>query len=241
MKKIFCIFLFFIFSCTLSGSTLDKLAIKYNTNKSSRTHNYCVIYEKYFSPLKYEDINFLEIGLDGCASARMWEEYFSNASLYFIDINDRSMSLGEKLLSDRSKCFLVDQANKNDLLLLVKNQDLAFDIIIDDGGHKMYQQINSFEVLFPYVKSGGMYIIEDLHTSYWKMYGGHGSQKEPKAGTGTTINFLKDLIDDVNFVGAKVGIAQIHCPDWLQKQLSFYQENIFSIHFYNSICFILKR
>jgi len=241
MKKLFLLFLLFGFCRTLSTSELDKLAIKHGTNKSSKKHDYCVIYEKYFSKARHEEINFLEIGLAECNSAFMWEEYFPNAKLYFIDSIPRFVEAGNRKLSDRSLCFLVDQANKNALMDFVEEVGVKFDFIIDDGGHMMNQQISSFEVLFSYVKSGGVYVIEDLHTSYWKYYGGSGSKQDPKAGYGTTINFLKNLIDDVNIIGAKASQSLRTCPDWLKRQLTFYQENIESIHFYNSVCFIFKR
>ena len=64
-----------------------------------------------------------------------------------------------------------------------------FDIIIDDGGHKMSEQISSFRMLYPNLNKGGLYIIEDLNSSYWDEFW----DQELK-----TTDFLKGLVDDVN-------------------------------------------
>ena len=73
-------------------------------------------------------------------------------------------------------------------------QDVAtkhrpFDIIIDDGGHKMNQQIASFNALWPRLSDGGLYVVEDTHTSYWLGFDGGFRAKK------SFIEFSKDLID----------------------------------------------
>lgn len=68
-----------------------------------------------------------------------------------------------------------------------------FDIIIDDGCHIVEHQITSFKTLFPLIKPKGMYIIEDLHTSYWKEYGGKGTLDNPQTTPLSAIKFLQRL------------------------------------------------
>lgn len=210
---------------------LDQIALSTGADKSSNCHNYTEIYAKYFSPLKDKPIKFLEIGIDQGASVKLWEEYFKNAELHFIDITFKNI----RYFSERSKYHLANQENLADLAKFISEAGGDFDIIIDDGGHTMSQQINSFSALFPHVKSGGMYIIEDLHTSYWKKYGGNGSAK-------TTIAFLKGLIDEVNFVGARTGHAShAKIEPSIMKELNIYREKIYSMHFYDSTVIIIKR
>jgi hypothetical protein len=129
---------------------------------------------------------------------------------------------------------LCDQGNSHELQRFVQLSGGNFDIILDDGGHTMQQQITSFTVLFPHVKSGGMYIIEDLHTSYWSSFGG--------GGPNSTVNFLKSLIDEVNYVGMRTSRAShlLLSPETL-KELNIYREQIQSIHFYDSVAIIIKR
>ena len=133
----------------------------------------------------------------------MWENYFTQAELHFIDITD------SKILyhSDRSTYHFLDQSNVKQLKDFVKSTGGNYDIIIDDGGHTMAQQKISFVNLFPAVKNGGMYIIEDLHTSYWSIYGGGGTPEKPSANNASMTVFLQKLVDDVNFVGARTWCA----------------------------------
>lgn len=59
------------------------------------------------------------------------------------------------------------------------------------------------QILFKILNPGGLYVIEDIHTSYWRSYGGYGSVGAPRGGYLTTVGFLKDLIDDsINFIPA---------------------------------------
>ena len=219
---------------------LDKLAITLEPlgDKGSNWHNYTKIYSLYFAPIKNEPLRLLEIGIYKGASVILWENYFPNAELHFIDIT----LANSKYSSKRSHYHLADQSNSQQLLNVVSNINGKFDIIIDDGGHTMQQQIVSFTTLFPSLKSGGMYIIEDLHTSYWSNYGGDGSIQNPKAGPSTAIQFFKNLIDDVNFVGARTQKAN-HDLDLssIQNELSLYRKEILGIHFYDSLCIVIKK
>jgi len=172
----------------------------------------------------------------------MWENYFEKARLYFLDINPSSREYVTTLSLQRSSLHIVDQANAEQLLGFCVSVGGNFDIIIDDGGHTMNQQITSFKTLFSQVKSGGMYVIEDLHTSYPfgpnhnRLYGYDASCPQ------TTINFLKNLVDDVNKVSATTGYGDFkRCPEELMPELSIYEREIEAIHFYASVCIILKR
>ncbi len=217
---------------------LDNLALTAGTDKSSAFHNYTKIYSKYFDSLRNEKIKFLEIGIYFGDSVKLWESYFPNADLYFVDINPSLI----KYHSTRSQYHYVNQADAKAMHKLANALSGNFDVIIDDGGHKMDQQIISFQALFPYVKSGGLYIIEDLHTSYWKEYGGHGKIGKPASGSGTCTEFLKERIDDLNYTAGVTQCADSNkiSPD-LKKSLNCYQDNIEAIHFYKSLCIIIKK
>ena len=210
---------------------LDRLALESMADKASSYHNYTEVYAQYFAPLKELPIKFLEIGIWKGYSVKLWEQYFKNAELHFLDITFQNA----EYFSQRSHYHLANQENPHDLQRFIQEAGGDFDVIIDDGGHTMSQQITSFQILFPHVKSGGMYIIEDLHTSYWKSYGG-GSHPH------TTIAFLKTLIDDVNFVGNHTARAShLNLDPTTLKELNLYREKIKSMHFYDSLVVILKR
>lgn len=90
MKNIFA-FLVLLSIVSSCRESLDSLGIKYGTDKSSLFHAYTHIYEKYFEQLREKSLKFLEIGFSRGSSAHMWEEYFCNAQLFFID-NDPNIS-----------------------------------------------------------------------------------------------------------------------------------------------------
>ena len=115
-----------------------------------------------------------------------------------------------------------------------------FDIIIDDGGHSMPQQIISFLTLFPHVKSQGLYVIEDLHTSYWTAL--DSLKQEKGVSAPTMIAFLKDLIDQMNHVGQSKGKASHKILSSTDTDvLHPHKKDILHITFYGSIAIIGKR
>lgn len=118
----------------------------------------------------------------------MWRKYFGRkARIIGVDINPKCKSLQEKSI----EIYIGDQEDRRFLKKLMKTIGNV-DVVIEDGGHTMAQQINTFEEVFPYVEDGGVFLIEDLHTSYWKEYGG-GYKKAD-----SFIEYSKKIIDDIN-------------------------------------------
>lgn len=236
------IFFIFFFNNITCYHDLDYFALKYGTDKSSRGHNYAPIYEKHFSCLREKQITLLEIGLEKGKSARMWNDYFMYADLYFIDLSPKHVANGKKILSERSHCFVAHQGEEKELIDFLEKVDTTFDIIIDDGGHNSKYQIISFETLFPYVKQGGIYIIEDLQYGYWNGVGGSGNKKNPKAAPGSIIFYLRNLIDELNYIGGTNSCNNIQrYPEVMRNKLNYYQANIKAIHFHPGLCLIFKR
>lgn len=155
--------------------TLDELAIKYGTDKSSKGHNYCKYYEMFFNPLRSFQSsnarmpNLLEIGIDKGDSLKMWAHYFNGGDIHGIDIRD-----GYEYLAEWSKSYgfskinthMVDHSNRADLIMFGMQYDQYFDIIIEDGSHMSADSILTFETLFPHLRSGGYYVIEDMLCDY---------------------------------------------------------------------------
>jgi hypothetical protein len=100
------------------------------------------------------------------------------------------------------------------------------DIVLDDGGHTMLQQIVSFENLYMKVKNGGLYIVEDTHTSYWHEY--HGGIKK----TGSFIEYSKNLVDS---------IYEGHITEKRKILINEITRHINSIAFYDSIVVFEKK
>lgn len=140
---------------------LTSLALKYGTDKGCRDkdNRFTPYYHQNLSEIRADVERVLEIGVWKGKSLAMWAEYFENAKIYGIDTNIRFRKNDEKIETMR-----MDQSNKEHLAKL-KEMTEEFDLIIDDGGHRMNQQQISLACLFDHVKSGGIYIVEDLHTS----------------------------------------------------------------------------
>lgn len=221
---------------------LDSFACKTKVDKGSWGHNYTKQYSQFFSPLRKKPIRLLEIGFCHGISAVLWEKYFTNpdARFFFIDIDRTGFRFLDRI-SRRSQLDMVDQSN-NELNEYINKIGGNLDIIIDDGSHHTQHQIYSFKVLFPHLKSGGIYVVEDLFGSYWKSLGGGGTLEHPKPSQDCAVSFFANLIHELNFVAARNRFANIDvCPAHIKDKLTYYQKHIESIQFFSNICFIFKR
>ena len=138
--------------------TLDQIFIKHETDKSSKSHNYSPYYEMFFAPYRNEPITLLEIGVYAGASMNAWKEYFPKANIYGADI-----SYHPELNQERVFMLEADQNKVEDMQRLGA---LNADIVVEDAAHTSKLQISSFETIFPMLKSGALYVIEDLLCSY---------------------------------------------------------------------------
>lgn len=144
---------------------LTQIANKWGSDKGNKhfeAHNYTPMYERYLESLRDKDITFLEIGINDPrfpkASPKMWDEYFTNPKFKYVgyDITDCS-----DLITSRINIIQGDQGKATDLEKAIVEG--PYDVILDDGSHFAQHQIISFIALFPSLKSGGLYFIEDLH------------------------------------------------------------------------------
>ena len=182
--------------------------------------HYFKAYENHFSRFRNKEVVILEIGVYHGGSLQLWKNYFGpKAKIYGIDINPDCKALEEENI----KIFIGSQSDRN-FLRQVKKEIPAVDILIDDGGHTMIQQIVSFEELFDLVKEDGVYLCEDIHTSYWSQYGGGHKRR------GSFIEYAKNWIDDLN----------AYHSEQKSLQVSPFTKVVESIHFYDSMVFIEK-
>jgi hypothetical protein len=137
---------------------LTEVGIREGTDKATY-HEFTEFYDDIFN--QYTSPRILEIGIASGDSIRMYYEYFHNPHIVAMDIDPKGPIGNCKIITG-------DQSNINDLQRCVEGEE-PFDIILDDGGHMMDQQQITFGALFKHVKSGGYYILEDIHSSflYW--------------------------------------------------------------------------
>lgn len=209
------------------GDNLDELGRIYRCDKTI-AHHYTQHYQTHFNKFKNKKINLLEIGVggydnpyDGGQSLRLWKRFFSSGKIYSIDIYDKSA-----LQQPRIKIFQGSQVDE-DFLNKVTNEIGDLDIIIDDGSHINEHVITTFKILFPKLKDGGIYVVEDTQTSYWKGFGG---DSENLQNSSTMLNFFKGLTDSLNN-------KEFLLPGYVQ---TYYDKKIISMHFYHNMVFIYK-
>jgi hypothetical protein len=136
--------------------TLDELALKYGTDKSSNGHNYCPFYEL---TLPTNPKRLLEIGCLHGASARMWREWFPETEVHVLDLFE------ENPIPDIPG-VVFHKGNQTDPYMLHNLRKLNFDVILDDGSHNSRDQMMTFFGLF----NGGHYYIEDIHCCSEEFY-----------------------------------------------------------------------
>ncbi len=194
----------------------------FDTSKISihKWENYFEIYESYFHPFREKNVRLLEIGVQYGGSLKMWMEYFLKPKIFGIDINPDCKKL-------ESENIDIQIGSQNDKKFLKKYADYVgnLDIIIDDGGHTMDQQLNTFKILFPILNDGGIYIVEDIESSYQNMYGGGPNRR------GTFVEFSKKIIDYIN----------ANHSDFSSLKPNWYSTNVEYIHFYNNVIVFKKQ
>jgi demethylmacrocin O-methyltransferase len=206
---------------------LTVLAKLCGTDKTG-SHWYTPHYMTHLRKFKNKNIRLLEIGVGGYEnpnvgghSLRMWKKYFPFGKIYSIDIYDKS-ALQER----RIKIYQGSQVD-NDFLERLDNEVGPFDVIIDDGSHLNEHIIETFKILFPKLKDGGIYAIEDIQTSYWEDMGGDSKDLNNQK---TAMNFLKSLTDCLNH--------QEILDECYQE--TYFDKKIISINFYHNLVFIYK-
>ncbi len=203
---------------------MNDLRDYFDRNEDKLIHkwtHYFDIYDRYFSKFRGTDVHILEIGISQGGSLQMWKDYFGpDATIYGVDVNPDCKALEERQV----KIFIGDQGDRK-FLASLRESIPRVDILLDDGGHTMLQQIRTFEELFPAISDDGIYLCEDLHTSYWKKFGGGYRRR------GTFIEYAKNFVDDINAWHSREGNFKVNDMT----------RSAYGVHFYDSIVVIEKK
>jgi len=200
------------------------------TDKGVTVHHFTEVYELFFSPLKPTATRIFEIGIAGGGSLEMWRDYFPKATIYGIDIYPKT-----EMDSARIKTFVADQSDRSQLSAFIDKFGGGYDIIVDDGGHSMEQQQVSIGCLFKYLKPGGYYVIEDVHTSLPQFWSGF--DVEP-GGANSTLTMLTKFISSGRLESRYLAPAE---AKYLARNVEFC--NLFSRNnrFHSLTCILKKR
>lgn len=115
-------------------------------------HDYLPIYQGAIT--RTTGVTLLEIGVYQGHSIAMWGEYLTDSTVIGLDID---LSLVTFPHLDVRLCDATDATAVTDVL-----PGLTFDYVIDDGSHRVADQLASLAVLLPRMNAGGAYFVEDI-------------------------------------------------------------------------------
>lgn len=206
---------------------LHELGLKYGTDKATH-HGYTHIYHDYFKDRREKVKTVLEIGTGYGPSVQMWKDYFSNATIYTVDVRDiyrydedervvRGIyNFGKRndddLAFTHHEYKMKEKDNSKGIATFKKDFPIEFDIIIEDASHMMKDQQETLAMLFNQVKSGGIYVLEDLSTSHklprWARY--------KRKGDTNTLDMLHEFNNSGEF-------NSVHMTD---DEMKYLNENV---------------
>lgn len=140
---------------------LDQIINSQLTDKNTR-HSYINTYKKLFNPIRSSSQNILEIGIAGGGGALMFRDFFDNATVYCVDIVDRSDARSVLMNQERIVPFF--NQNAYDLSFINENfNNKKFDIIVDDGPHTEESQLFFLDHFSDLINPSGILIVEDVN------------------------------------------------------------------------------
>ncbi|WP_394619047.1 class I SAM-dependent methyltransferase [Lentzea sp. JNUCC 0626] len=213
-----------------AGHELNALAAKHVADKWGLWHWFTPHYDRHFARLRAEPVRVLEIGIGGYrdpdvggGSLRMWRDYFPRGHVFGVDY------FAKNGLDEERITTVQGSQDDPDFLRALASEHGPFDIVIDDGSHINGHILTTFRELFPHVRNGGVYVIEDLWTAYAPGYGG---QETSSAGEGTSIGLLKSVVD------------ALHHEEWTapggDPDRAPYAASTVGLHVYRNIAFLDK-
>jgi hypothetical protein len=131
----------------------------YNTDKYDLGYIH-EFYNRLFNPIKDSVTNILEIGIHAGDSMMLWRDFFTNATVYGIDVNFCARVHNQNRIVDIYK-------NAYDISVSSQFSKNQFDIIIDDGPHTLETMSFFLTNYLPCLKSGGILIVEDIIDCNW--------------------------------------------------------------------------
>ena len=216
-------------------ATLEELFDKGTGGRCDKWRHYFEIYDRYLSKFVGKKCTSLEIGVQMGGSLQLMQEYLgSEARVIGVDIDPACAALR----SVGREIYIGNQADAGFIGQLASDCG-PFDIIIDDGGHVSDQEIVSFLILFPVLKEGGIYIVEDLHTTFW-----HGFQ-DSRYGI-NFYDFARGLVEKLSLLHIDQRLHGRYRQPLAQREgvvavNNFAVSDIFAIHFYDSVVVFEKR
>jgi hypothetical protein len=217
--------------------TLKQLFLNHKGKVSDKWSLYLDEWDRLFLPYRDQKLNLLEIGIQNGGSLEVWSRYFLKAvKIVGCDIDKKCEVLR---FDDARIAVIVGDANSDECESEILQQASMFNIIIDDGSHKSSDTVRSFARYFPHLNDSGIYLVEDLHSSYWGSF--EGGLYNPLSA----MSFFKRLSDILNFEHwrnnkSRRSLLIKFAAEFGIKFDEFDLTKIHSIEFVNSLCLINK-
>lgn len=211
---------------------------KHGTDKYA--HKLYTLYGLYLGPIRFNKLNILEIGL-GCdmsygpgKSLDVWREYLPNTKISVMEIDK---DCADKF---RNQVELMIVGSKSDFDVLKQAEAKApYDMIVDDGGHTRLQQINSLIGLFPYVKNGGFYVLEDVYFSFTQIM-----NDNPKSSFDLLVQIIQHLNDPVFVYEPNPNVKFERLAGYnfeITNEIKYLIENVQSVNCFYHACVLFKK
>ncbi len=224
-------------SCNPQEPDLASLYRGHEGKLADKWRGYFGHYERNLGPFRDSPVSLLEVGIQNGGSIEIWSRYFQNAEILVgCDIDPLC---GNLRFADSRIHVVVGDANSPAAQETIHSLCGTYDLIIDDGSHRSSDIIKTFCLYFPKLKEGGVFVVEDLHCSYWQEF--EGGLFDPFS----SISFFKNLCDIVNSEHWGIDLAPVQllkgALDRFDAEIRWEDlQKIHSIEFVNSICFIRK-
>lgn len=204
------------------GTTLGQMFDQHDGRLCNKWVHYLPIYDRVLSDRRGTGVRLLELGVQEGGSLDLWRRFLGpDAVIHGLDVDPAC----GRLSTDDLPVHIGSQADRAVLALVVTAMG-GVDVVIDDGSHVARHQRQSFDALWPSLPDGGLYIIEDTHTSYWLRHGGGFLRP------GTAIQVAKSLVD---------GMHRWYHRAPLRSRARMARDEVGSVTFYDSIIVIEKQ
>lgn len=159
--------IWFIMKKTCPTPTLTQLADNSRTDKNT-SHSYLDLYQRLLQSKKETALNVLEIGIWNGGSIKLWNDFFTNATVYGLDImniNDvwEGIRFNEKIKLITS----TDAYNIDFFTTYFLNANIKCDFMIDDGPHTLESMKHFIQLYSQIMTDDGILIIEDIQSMEW--------------------------------------------------------------------------
>ena len=188
---------------------MKKTLLDYEDKRSDKnsSHSYLDLYQNLLESRKETATNVLEIGIGNLykcngGSIKMWYNYFTNATVHALDVNDIDFFCDDIKDVDRIKLYTsIDAYNEFNFNNFFFYQDIRFDMVLDDGPHSLESMITFIKLYLKVLKPDGVLIIEDIPDLKWtnvlKQVVPDEDQKYVKI---YDLRHIKNTPDDIVFV-----------------------------------------